>query len=643
MASPMANGDPTVLLSAQGQDALARVAELRAGGSRGEMAVAAALRREFPADLAAAAMAQYELRAAAGEKFGRAAQLLLTRGGYEQSSGEVIARHRAARFRDAGLLGSGSRVADLCCGIGGDLIGLAGPADPGRVPSVGEAEILAVDRDRLHARLALHNAGVYGADIRGGQVRACVADVRDIPAGAFSAVFVDPARRADTRGGGSGPGRFRAGVSEPPLEWCVQLADQVAAVCVKAAPGLPAELIPPGWEAEFIADGRDLKEAVLWSPALVTAPPAGVNAAGGARTADGPDASVGPRRATVLPGGHTLTAVPGDPVPVAEPGTYLLDPSPAVTRAGLVEDLARALGAWKIDERIAFCSADTAVVTPFARTLRVLHSAPWNEKRFAATLRELGVGAADIRRRGLAGDVELIRRRLKLVGSRRATVVLTRVSDRPWGLICEDLAPPGLRLPEQDAPHERGLPDVLGVVVDDADQAYRQRDRRSPRAVDHPFQVGVLDSGHVLDRLLVGGIVVAGQERGRGADPGGDVRYLSGRMPVADLHRLLRQPEPGGPAAGLPHLRDAERGRDVIVLYPRQVPDQPADRVRVRVETIGELLRREPFNRAVHRFPDPVEGIGEQLGTGQSNHLVWRDVYEIAPTIRHATIAMTAP
>jgi hypothetical protein len=649
----MANGDPAVLLSAQGQDALARVAELRAGGSRTEMAAAAALRREFPADLAAAAMAQYELRAAAGDKFERAGQMLLTRGGYEQSSGEVIARYRAHRFRDAGLLGSGSRVADLCCGIGGDLIGLAAPGGPGRVPPVGEAEILAVDRDRLHARLALHNAGVYGADVSGGQVRACVADVRDIPAGAFRAVFIDPARRSDTRGGGSGPGRFRAGTSEPPLGWCVELADQVAAVCVKAAPGLPAELIPPGWEAEFIAVGRDLKEAVLWSPALATAPLAGVHGAAGGRTEGGPDASAGPRRATVLPGAHTLTAVPGDPVPVAEPGAYLLDPSPAVTRAGLVEDLARTLGARKIDERIAFCSADTAIVTPFARTLRVLHSAPWNKKRFAATLRELDVGAADIRRRGLAGDVDQIRRRLKLDGSRRATIVLTRVSDRPWGLICEDLAPLGLRplrsrplgsrLPEQDASHERGLPDVLRVVVDDTDQAYRQRDRRIPRAVDYPFQVGVRDRRYVLDRLLVGGIVVVGQERGGGADPGGDVRYLGGRMPVTDLHRVFRQPEPCGPAARLPHLRDAERGRDVIVLHPRQVPDQPADRVRVRVDTVGKLLRREPFHRAVHRFPDPVEGIGEQLSTGQCNHLVWRDVYEIAPTIRHAGIAMTAP
>jgi hypothetical protein len=491
------NDDPTVLLSEAGQKALARVEALMSGtglsgtgtagtgtaeagrpetgrgGRPGELAVAAALRKEFPADLAAAAMAQQELRAAASAKFARAAEMLFTRGGYEQSSGEVIARHRAARLSGA------RRVADLCCGIGGDLIALA--ADPAVPLSMGDPdrEILAVDRDPVHARLALHNADVYRAAGYGAagygaagakdRVRACVADVRDVPLSGFDAVFIDPARRSDGRGGGTAPGRFRAGVSEPPLDWCYALTEQVAAVCVKAAPGLPAELIPPGWEAEFIAEGRDLKEAVLWSPAL-SSPSGGSR---GPRSPDprspgshspGPDSparEAGLRRATVLPEGHTLTAVPGDPVPVAEPGEYLLDPSPAVTRAGLVEDLARTLGAWKIDERIAFLCLGEEKTTPFARTLRVLHSAPWNEKRFAVRLRELGIGAADIRRRGLAGDVDQIRRRLKLAGPRQGLIVLTRVHDRPWGLICISPGgrPPAVLprgTPPDPAPRPRG-------------------------------------------------------------------------------------------------------------------------------------------------------------------------------------------
>jgi THUMP domain-like len=62
---------------------------------------------------------------------------------------------------------------------------------------------------------------------------------------------------------------------------------------------------------------------------------------------------------------------------------------------------------------------------------------PWHERQVAQRLRELGVGSADLRRRGLAGDVEQIRRRLGLSGDRAATIVLTRHRDRPWCLICE--------------------------------------------------------------------------------------------------------------------------------------------------------------------------------------------------------------
>jgi len=401
------------LLSPPGQELLALVAAGRASGES-PLGLASRLRRDYPAGLVAAATAQDDLRQAGAAKFSRAARMLFTRPGLEQASSEAAARHRARRLTGAAAVPDG-RLADLGCGIGGDLIALAA----GR-------EVLAVDRDPVHLRIAAHNAGVY--DVAAG-VRTRQADVRDVDLTGIGAVFADPARRlpgTTTRppgpgraGAGRAARRLRPGDSEPPLEWCFALTGQVPAVAVKAAPGLPAGIVPAGWETEFVADGRDLKEAVLWSPALATAR----------------------ARATILPGGHTLLPEPGEAegtVPVVPPGAFLFDPNPAVTRAGLVETLARRLGAWKIDPRIAFLSAGSARRTPFARTLRVAESAPWNEKDFARRLRALGIGAADIRRRGLAGDVDQIHRRLKLAGPHRATLVLTRVNDRPWGLICTD-------------------------------------------------------------------------------------------------------------------------------------------------------------------------------------------------------------
>ena len=377
------------LLAPEGQELLGRLRE--AGGSATDLRLGTDLRAAYPVDLVVDALAQHELRLRARAKFSRAMDMYFTRAGLEQASAEVIAGHRIARYAGAGL------VADLCCGIGGDLTALAA----GR-------RVLAVDRDPLHLRMALANAGAYGV---AGGVTGVAADVREASLRGVDGAFIDPARRAGQR-------RLRAGDSEPPLYWCIALADTVERTGIKAAPGLSRDAVPPGWELEFIAVGRDLKEAVAWSPALATAA----------------------TRATVLPGGHTLTPGPGGPVPVRAPGGFLLDPSPAVTRAGVVEDLARLVGAWKIDEQIAFLSADGAVHTPFARTLQVIDSAPWHQRSLPARLRALDVGAVDIRRRGLAGDVAALHRQLKLSGSLRATLVMTRVADRPWGLVCVDAA-----------------------------------------------------------------------------------------------------------------------------------------------------------------------------------------------------------
>jgi SAM-dependent methyltransferase len=466
------------LLTKQGRELLDRLAGEEVTPDRA-MALSESLRARYPADLVAAALTQQALRAAARAKFSQAAAMLFTRAGLEQASSELTARHSAARFAGVRL------VADLCCGIGGNLVALAAAGAPDRAAYGApdraasdsslitdaswqirrkiirdhERRVVGVDADPLAAEFARHNVAVCAPGARAAVV---CADVTELPLGGFDAIYIDPARRegrpregrprdgrprdgeqreSSQRDGGqresrqrergprTGERRLRAGQSRPPLAWCLRLAGTVGLVCIKAAPGIRRDLVPGGWETEFVAVGRDLKEALLWSPGLATS---GVTS-----------------RATILPGGHSLTGGAGPParrgerqrppVPLAAPGTYLLDPSPAVTRAGLVADLAEMLCAWQIDPMIAFLSSDEAVKTPFARTLRVLESAPWHEKAFASKLRALGIGTADIRRRGLAGDVSVIHRRLGLAGPGAATVVLTRVNDRPWGLICAPL------------------------------------------------------------------------------------------------------------------------------------------------------------------------------------------------------------
>ena len=321
------------------------------------------LRSRYPAALVADGLTLQRLRDRAAAKFSRAPDMMLTRDGLEQASGEAAARHRAAR------LAGGGPVADLCCGIGGDLVALAalGP-------------VLGVDRDPLHAWMAGHNAAVYGVAER---ARTEVADVRAVDLTGAAAVFVDPARRTER-------GRTRDG--EPPLAWCVGLVERVPRVAVKAAPGLDRAAVPPGWEAEFVAVGTDLKEAVLWSPAAAEAA----------------------SRATVLDDGdrHTLLPAPGAEVPVGEPGEYLLDPNPAVTRAGLVG------GAGPGDRTPGRSTTGSRSSPPRPRSRRRSRARCGCSTRGRGGRRTWAPGSGpstsesvDIRRRGLAGDVDVLRKR----------------------------------------------------------------------------------------------------------------------------------------------------------------------------------------------------------------------------------------
>ena len=238
-----------------------------------------------------------------------------TRDGLEQASGEALARHRATRYAGFAV------VADLCCGIGGDLCALA----PGRAA-------LAVDHDPVHLRMARENARAHGAE----EVAVACADVQSLRLPPSLAVFVDPARRAGGR-------RLPAGESRPPLAWCLGLADRVDAVGDQGRPRPPARARP-----HRLGGGAAGRPARAQGGGPVVAG-AGHHDQQGDRLPRPPH-----------PRGQARTGAA-----CAPPGAYLLDPSPAVTRAGLVEELGRDLGAWKLDPRIAFLSADQPLRSPF--------------------------------------------------------------------------------------------------------------------------------------------------------------------------------------------------------------------------------------------------------------------------------------
>lgn len=387
------------LLTDAGQQLLELASRARAESGGDPVRAAEAVRRHAPGapGRAAAALTQAELRARAADKFpGLADRMYFTPDGLEQATRLPVARHRAARV----ALAEPASVIDLGCGIGGDLVALAGAG----------LTVAAVDTDPVRVEVARANLDALGLP---GAVQQ--ADATDLDLTPFTIAFADPARRddrgrvLDTRGW------------TPPWSFVRSLLERPAVV--KVAPGLPHDLVPEGVEAEWVSDHGEVKEAALWSSYLATAR----------------------RRATVLgDGGLATLTEEDDPYapderPVRGVGAFLYEPDGAVVRAGLVTAVAAGVDGGLLDGHIAYVTGDSAFRTPFARGYRIREQLPYREKALRAALRERGIGRLTIKKRGVDVTPEQLRRRLDLRGDAAATLVLTRVDGHGTALLVDPL------------------------------------------------------------------------------------------------------------------------------------------------------------------------------------------------------------
>lgn len=381
------------LLEARGQAALAEAAAFGPTDATFLACYEAVRKRHAPA-LAKAAVETAVLRLKARAKFAAADRMYFTREALEQATSEVVARHRATRFA------AFDRVADLCCGIGGDALALAASG----------ASVEAVEADPLRAAMAAANAAARGL---GERVRCHTADALTLPLPDVRAAFADPARRADGR-------RYLNPEDYTPSLSALRARFPAGfPLAVKAAPGVAqTDVRELGAEVEFVSLGGELKECVLWF---------------------GPFRTAG-RRATVLPRGDTLTAdAAHDPLPHTEPAAFLYDPDPAVTRAGLVPDLAKQLNARPIDPQVSLLTADRHTPTPFATAFAIEHVAPFHLKLLRDYLRRCAVGRVTVVKRGSPADADDLQHKLKLDGPNHRTLLLTHVDGWHAMIVCERL------------------------------------------------------------------------------------------------------------------------------------------------------------------------------------------------------------
>jgi hypothetical protein len=374
------------LLTAPGQHALAAAAELRPSEET-FLSALTTLQKHVDAPLAKAALETVILRARATAKFSRAEAMYFIREALEQASGEMVSMYRAGRYAHF------ERVLDVCCGLGGDAIGLSAVA-----------AVTAVDVDELRLAMARVNVAVYGRTAE--FVRA---DVTTTPLPPARALWFDPARRT------AGRRAFSVRDYAPPLALVHGWLRSTPALGVKLSPGVDlTELRGYDAEIEFVSVEGDLKECVLWF---------------------GPLRTETKRRATLLPGPNSLIPNHQLPIPPTSPKAFLYEPDPAILRAGLVTTLAAQLDAQQLDPDIAYLTSDARTPTPFARAYVIEAAFPFQLKRLREYLRARNVGHLTVKKRGSPLTPEALIHKLKLTGHESRIVFLTHVSGQPYVLV----------------------------------------------------------------------------------------------------------------------------------------------------------------------------------------------------------------
>jgi THUMP domain-like len=364
--------------------------------------------------LVAAALTQSRLRARGHDKLGPFADgMLLTPDGLEQATRLAVAAHHARRYVSAGV----ERVADLGCGLGSDAMALAGL----------DRQVLAIDADELTAAFATVNLRHWpSAEVRCHDVTTLDLSGMLEPT---DGVWLDPARRVSTRGGGTRR-TFDPEASSPPYSFVLDVARRFPATGAKLAPGIAHHLLPdgvtaPAAEAQWVSVHGDVVECGLWF---------------------GPLARTGVRRSALVLDGHgSVHELLDDPsighAPVGEVGSFLHEPDGAVIRAGLVSQLAARTGARLVDPTIAYLTTDAPVTDPLLHSYAVEHVMPYQVKALRTYLRDRGIGVLTIKKRGSAVDPGHLRQQLRLTGHAEGTIALTRVAGRPTVLVLRLLGP----------------------------------------------------------------------------------------------------------------------------------------------------------------------------------------------------------
>src|SRR3954470_4768283 len=352
--------------------------------------IVARLRKTFTQTQTHLLLEQTDLRRRATEKFSQSHRMFFTPFGLEQATDEWVAQYKAQRFASRGRVSprcdsKSVAFADLCCGIGGDLMPLA-PNTTGwlgssnqRAPSEQpetSTTAIGVDRDPIAAHFAHLNTGVPIETI----------DINNFDLAGTQAFHIDPDRRP------TGKRTTSLDFCSPNRQQIEQLLTQVPNAAIKLAPACE---VPPDWtarcELEWISRNRECRQLVAWHGNLALSP--------------------GQRRATIIPASRgvlapdiavrTIAGQPKQPVQVVQKvDRYVFDIDPAILAAKLKGALAAEHNLAALSTGPTYLTGPNAIADAALACFEVDDVIPFDIRTLSQYLHARSIGTLEIKKRG---------------------------------------------------------------------------------------------------------------------------------------------------------------------------------------------------------------------------------------------------
>jgi hypothetical protein len=225
----------------------------------------------------------------------------------------------------------------------------------------------------------------------------------------WPAVFYDPARRTAPSVRHSSDGERY----EPPLSLLQTWRAEGKALVAKLSPALPDDLLHSLGDAVlFLSESRECKEACVTFGLC--------------------DARSG---ALLLPEAAFVPAQE-EPEIAAHLGGFLLDPDPALIRAGALGGV----GAEKISYDDAYLTSDVPVDARLARSYRIVETMTYQPRKLGAWLRDKDIGRLVVKKRRFPKEPDAVFKELGLkAGGEEATLVLVASGRGHLAVVCEPI------------------------------------------------------------------------------------------------------------------------------------------------------------------------------------------------------------